>query len=215
MIIGQTNIGSHMWNMEHSESDIDIFEIYMEDTRKILLGQEPKSYCNQTEEKDISGHEIGKVVNMILKGNINFIWGVFSPIVYADTIHFKELRDLSNMNHSKQIYYSINGMAIHNLKRLKEEGLTEKKAKTIARTIQFGIDYLNGGGIKYTNFNYKQFPTDYKSIIDYLEMQLDELNEAKSQSKLPEEPENKALLNEWLINKRIEYYDNMKYKLGD
>ena len=206
-IISRTNVGSHMWGMERPDSDLDIFEIYLADTRDILLGKQPKSYCYKVgTTEDISGHELGKALQMIMDGNINFVCGVYSPLIIFDSNLFKQFRSIALQNQSQKIYKSVHGMAIHNIKHLKLEGLTEKKAKTILRTIEFGIEFLNGNGAKFRKYD-KQLPPDYRSTICLIEGKLKELDNAKLTSPLPELPENIHVANDWLCKLRIKEYD--------
>ena len=89
-IIAKTTVGSHVWNMNHKGSDIDLFQIYVEPTRDILDGTAKKrSYFKQIGEKDDAIHEVEKVVTLLLAGNINFIIGVLSPLVQTTLDEFR------------------------------------------------------------------------------------------------------------------------------
>jgi len=204
-ILSRTNVGSHMWGMERPDSDIDLFEIYLEDTAEILLGRDCKSYCTKipcTPPKDIAGHELGKAMNMVIRGNVNFVWGVFSPIVETTTKEFEQLKKLAELNTSKLMYKSIHGMSKHNIEHLNQAGLTEKKARTILRTIDFGINFLQTGTYKFKK-NTEELPGDYKSTVGVINQRLQVLEYSLKISPLPELPEFQDEANDWLIKVRL------------
>ena len=64
-----TNVGSHMWKMNHENSDTDVFECYFLPTREILMGRLPNSHFSQDKENkvDTQVQEISKVTTEIIK----------------------------------------------------------------------------------------------------------------------------------------------------
>ena len=63
-ILWQTNVGSHMWGMEHDGSDYDIFECFMVSPIDILRGKADVRSESVTEANvDYAVHEIGTIVN--------------------------------------------------------------------------------------------------------------------------------------------------------
>ena len=197
-IIAKTIVGSHVWKMNHKDSDTDYFIIYKIPTHKILDGSiNPRSQCKIINDDDITLHEVGHVVNMLLKGNINFIIGVLSPLVIEQTKSFKELQQLTRQHLSKNIYHSIHGLATSNYKKFIESGKdnTEKKRNTIARTLNFGISILEGSGPDFapaTNWSEKE-----------IEILIESFTITYNNSKLPEKPPEKPFRN-WLLKTRIE-----------
>jgi len=120
-ILFRTIVGSHMWGQHHSESDTDMFECYVVDTRSILLGDRydrGKKTKGDNWEKD--SFEIGHIIEMLLKGNVNFLWGVMSPKkdLVATNIdpNIWDLRQIVMDNLSRATVHSIRGFATHNLK---------------------------------------------------------------------------------------------------
>jgi predicted nucleotidyltransferase len=108
-IIAETNVGSHLWKMQHKDSDIDLFQIYVEPTKNILNGTAKKaSYFKQKDNHDYAIHEAEKVVAMLLQGNINFVVGVCSPLINKTTVEFDVLREITMNNLSKNCFHSIN-----------------------------------------------------------------------------------------------------------
>lgn len=195
-IIAETVVGSHIWNMNHKGSDIDLFQIYLEPTRKVLDGTSKKeSYFKQIAGVDTAIHEAGKVVNMLLAGNINFIVGVLSPLVQTTSDEFRELRLLVEANLAKNCYYSINGLAIHN--KLKYEGtdkMTDKRWNQIIRSLEFGIRILKGEGV--------QFKSVENGSAEVFEEKLACLLKAFETSSIPEKP-NEKLFRDWLYDIRM------------
>lgn len=216
----KTNVGSHMWMMETPDSDIDIFEAKMADPRDILIGK--KYDVSQTRKEmvedveiDIASHEIGKVVQMILKNNVNFIWGVTSPIVVEDEYEIlDELRGLTESNISKLIFYPVRGLALHNQKDYllpyfdKDLGITKpprdpspKRCGIIVRTLMYGVKVLMGSPAS------RSYPL-YRSGITYgpedVPAWLERLARAFEASPLPERPTYHKQLNDWLYELRLE-----------
>jgi len=190
-VIGKTMIGSHIWGMNHENSDEDYFEIYLDSTENLFRGTpQNDSVFTQKDGVDTHSHELGKVINQLLKGNINFLIGVTSPIVVETTKTFDELKKITLHNLSKQTYYSVKGMALGNYKKYVGEldlkdttgiNITEHKCNQIIRGIQFGITLL-----KYRTLEYKPFTGGTAEMI---KQKMDELDKAFSESTIPEVPD--------------------------
>lgn len=195
-IIAETVVGSHIWSMNYKDSDTDIFQVYMESTRKILDGTaRNKSSFKQIDGVDVSIHEVRKVVNMLLAGNINFMVGVLSPIMITTTDEFKELKQLVKNNLAKNCYHSINGLAIHN--QMKYEGtdkMTTKRWNQIIRSLEFGIRILSGEGVKFVPVK--------GGCKQLFQAKLMTLQTAFNTSPLPEKPNEKPF-RDWLYSVRI------------
>jgi len=196
-IIGKTIIGSHMWNMNHKNSDVDYFTIYKVSTYQILTGAiNPRSVFKTTDKEDNTYHEVGHVVNQLLKGNINFILGVLSPSVKIKSPEFIKLREIIIDNIPKNIYHSIHGAAVANYKKyiLSNKEDTSKKRGTIARTLTFGIRVLDGQGISF-------LPATIWTEKN-IESLIQTLDESHKFSALPETIPEK-LLRDWLLKVRL------------
>ncbi len=80
-------VGSHMWGMENEESDIDLVMIYVVPTRRILRGEKfPATIRQEMAAReggiyDTLGWEIGHLIDLLIKGNVNAIWYATSPLV--------------------------------------------------------------------------------------------------------------------------------------
>lgn len=120
-ILFRTIVGSHMWGQHHSESDTDKFECHIFDTRSFMLGNRHDG-CKKTEgdNEETDSCEIGHVIKQLLKGNVNFLWGVMSPKFDLVTSNIDptvfDLRSVVHNNLSKATAHSVRGFAIHNLR---------------------------------------------------------------------------------------------------
>lgn len=190
-IISINNVGSHMWKMNHANSDNDLGLIYVAQTKELLRGT--AIMCSKQTEignDDWTIHEVGKVVEMLIKGNVNYVWIVTSPLIMFETKYSRKLKEIYESNMSANIYHSIRGLAKKNFKKYlvdgnlaEGEGLAkiEKKRKIIVRTLKFGINVLNGNGLQYETITEE---LDNAKVLKYME----ELDKAYESTKLPEKP---------------------------
>ena len=194
-----TVFGSDIWGMRHSKSDMDLFRVYVVSTEDILKGvANTRSKFIQKDNIDIALHEIGKVIDQLLKDNMNFIIGVMSPIIVEvyNPVLFYELRSIVRRNISKNCYHSIHGMAVHNYRKYVESGLdkSETRCNKILRVLRFGQRLLRENQIV--------FEPVAGGTPEIVEEELKILEIAYKNSKLPEKP-NEEEFREWLYNLRI------------
>lgn len=203
-----TNVGSHMWKAETPSSDVDLFICYVAPLKDILIGMKVKSKHHQVDNRDMTIHEIGHVVRQIGDNNVNFMWGVLSPITVQAKSNrvigdpFNDLRELTRKNLSKKIYHSIHGLAVHNYKKyikdnpknLSEEKLT-KKCNIVYRTAMFGCRILIGKG--------EVFLPSFRTTPKEVETVIAKLDRAYEQSNLSESPQHMEELYDWLCDLRL------------
>lgn len=197
LILFETVVGSHVWGMETGLSDTDTFRAYIVPSITILNGTaETKSKFIQIGDKDIAQHEIGKVINQILKGNINFLIGVMSPLCVLSGKEHKALKEIVVAHLAKNCFHSIHGMAAHNYKKYIDTGkdTSERRCNTILRGMRFGERILEGKGIVFERVK-GGTPMEIKQEFEIL-------NESFSSSKLPEIPEEKPF-RDWLLSVRL------------
>jgi len=162
--------------MNHKDSDIDLFTAYIVPTIDILSGENigNGSHNQQSTELDIVSHEIGKIINELIKGNINFLVGTLSTTILCQRKHYlDDLKQLLNeYGQTKSCKNSIRGLAFSNYKKYiincnsdKKEQLITKKCNTINRTLLFGINVLNGNGFKFMP-TFNQTPEDVTEMLD-------------------------------------------------
>lgn len=195
----ETVVGSHAWNMQRPDSDIDIFQAYQVPTKDILSGiLRQNSHFTAGEEKDESRHEIGVVIEQLIKGNFNFVVGVCSPIVNEDKYgYLKELREITKRNLAKNIYHSTKGLAIHNYKKyfnpkniidrsvtndIIRQQVLQKKANLVVRSLMFGESILTFGEINFMKIIKNQTEEDIHYWIDAID-------DSYKDSKLSETPD--------------------------
>lgn len=208
-LLGVTCIGSHMWGTNHPGSDIDLFSVVATPARPILRG-DPPSILKRSEFRsntdhgwphDIHTHDLGRTVDFVLSGNVNFVVGAMSPIVLHSTPIFEELRKWMVENPNKESYHSIRGMTEHNLKRYGHEGsdgrrrLTERGAGKLLVYLEFGIHPLREG-------EYRFGPPQSNLTLEMVLRKMMELDKAYDYSDL--EPPAEDDLRNWLWRVRHE-----------
>lgn len=198
-ILFRTKIGSHVWGMNHKGSDTDVFEAYVAPTEDILKGvADIKSKFIQKDGVDIARHEVGKIVDQLLKGNINFIIGVKSPIIERDSLELFQLSRIVKETIAKNCYYSIHGLAVHNYKKYIESGTdpSERRCNKILRVLKFGQRILDGEGIAFKKVE--------KGTPDKIEEGIWILDRAFKTSSLPNKP-TEAPFRDWLYMVRTDF----------
>ena len=199
----RTNIGSHMWKMNHEGSDEDIGIVYMMDSRDLLLGKYPKGkQQHDVNNQDLVYYELSTVIEQLLKGNVNFLWLTMSPVIVSEYRNaLKELREVVATNLSKQSYHSIAGIAKHNIYHFIQKGdrdsaIYKKKLNLIGRTLKFGINLLTWGKCMYQK-------VDIQNEAELLELKT-QLDQSYQSSTLPETPDPKPF-EQYLIRWRLKY----------
>lgn len=206
-----TIVGSHAWNMQNKNSDLDIFEVFINSTRDILSGiSEQKSYFRTEKYKDKNIHEIGVVIEQLLKGNFNFVSGICSPVIEEDKYgYLSELRDIVKRNFAKNIYHSTMGLATHNWRKyfvnnLKDGTITEeklqKKRNQIVRSLILGCDILYLNNMRFMKIR------DQRDVD--VQFWMKEIKTFYEESKLPESPDPKEF-RDFLYKLRIDELNNL------
>ena len=196
----RTNIGSHMWGMEHPKSDIDMAVVYAMDSRDWIIGKKPRGKQVQDGMEDTTFYELDVFITHLLKGNCNYLWAIMSPIMFSKyKSAFVELRQIVATNIAKNCYYSIDGMSRHNIYHFIECGdryslKYKKKLNLIGRTLKFGINALLWG-------KYMFQKTDIKSEEELYDLKI-ALNNAFLNSTLPEKPDPKPF-HDYLVKWRL------------
>jgi predicted nucleotidyltransferase len=198
-----TCVGSHMWQMESVESDIDLVVIYTAPTRSLLRGEKISPTISQRmEEKDgmiydTLGWEIGHLINQLLKGNVNAIWYASSPLVLQPSPVQKELKALIEANLCRETYRSIKGMAESQIQsEQKPDRIVGKSYRTALRTINFGIELLTNGRLCFE-------PVLHIPEAEEVAEMMCQLAEAYEASSLPDLPD-EEVFREFLLRLRLE-----------
>jgi predicted nucleotidyltransferase len=199
-------VGSHMWGMNSPESDIDLVMIYIAPTRSLLRGDKvPYTIRQQIAPKngkiyDTLGWEIGHLINQLIKGNINAIWYVTSPLIIKPSRVQEELSALVRTNLCRQTYHSIKGMAESQIKSEEKPGakpnIAGKGYRTALRTINFAIHLLSEGKICFA-------PVLHTPHKDEVMEKMQQLDESYASSLLPDRPDEDAF-REFLLKLRMD-----------
>ena len=195
-------VGSHMWGMQIQESDIDLVMIYIAPTRALLRGERISPTVRQQitarggEIYDTLGWEIGHLINQLIKGNVNAIWYVTSPLVIKPSIIQEELSALVEANLCRNTYHSVKGMAQSQIKSEEKAKKGGKGYRTAQRTINFGIKLLLEGKICFA-------PALRTPGAEEIMEKLQQLEEAYEASPLPDRPDENAF-REFLLRLRMD-----------
>ncbi len=199
-------VGSHMWGMNSPESDIDLVMINIAPTRSLLRGEKIMPTVHQQityrggEIYDTLGWEIGHLINQLIKGNVNAIWYVTSPLLVNPSIIQEELSALVRANLSRQTYHSIKGMAQSQIKSEEKPAkiprIAGKGYRTALRTINFGIELLLGGKICFV-------PVLHTPEAEEVMEKLQQLDKAYACSLLPDRPD-EDVFREFLLRLRLD-----------
>lgn len=195
-------VGSHMWGMQSPESDIDLVMIYIAPTRAILRGERISPTVRQQiaarggEIYDTLGWEMGHLINQLIKGNVNAIWYVTSPLLIKPSIIQEQLSAQVRANLCRETYHSIKGMAESQIKSEEKAAIAGKGYRTALRTINFGIKLLREGRICFA-------PVLHKPGAEEVMEKLQQLEEAYIASHLPDRPDEEAF-REFLFRLRLQ-----------
>jgi hypothetical protein len=207
-------IGSHMWGMESKESDIDLVMIYIVPTKRILRGEKfPATIRQEMAARgggiyDTLGWEIGHLIDLLIKGNVNAIWYATSPLVIMPSALQEELSAIVQANLCRESYHSIKGMAESQINsetgqlKLSGIGLVKRPGKgyrTALRTINFGIKLLREARISYE-------PVMHDPALEELKEGMNQLDEAYGQSMLPDLPDEDQF-RDFLLRQRLKEMD--------
>ncbi|MFZ3050986.1 MAG: nucleotidyltransferase domain-containing protein [Methanothrix sp.] len=207
-------VGSHMWGMESKESDIDLVMIYIVPTKRILRGEKFPATIRQEmaarggEIYDTLGWEIGHLIDLLIKGNVNAIWYATSPLVIMPSALQEELSAIVQANLCRESYHSIKGMAESQINsetgqlKLSGIGLVKRPGKgyrTALRTINFGIKLLREARISYE-------PVMHDPALEELKEGMNQLDEAYGQSMLPDLPDEDQF-RDFLLRQRLKEMD--------
>jgi predicted nucleotidyltransferase len=200
-LIFRSLVGSRMWGMEHEGSDYDYHMVYLEPTERFLGGTANKTTYDWFEdiagdEYDFHLHEIEHTLNLICKGNINNTLRLLSPKVeYADE-RMWNLREIVEENLSLSLFDSAKGMALSSYHKYEgTEDANPHRAAKILRIVRCVKRVFRDEGLWFYAVNPET--VKWNDILD----EVDELEEAKGNSTLQEEPDEERLRN-WLVRLR-------------
>ena len=184
-----TEVGSRMWGMADISSDYDLFFCYRTPASVYLrtgnfdATRPQQKFNHDGKEFDCQFMEIGHLIHLLMKGNVNAIWAVCSPIVHQSSDTRLELKDLVESQLSKDSYPSILGMATSQFKDAEKRAEVRGKEKSLAtcvRTLNFGLALLNGRGCDFSPY--------WDATPEICKQSFDDLEKAMFASTLPVHP---------------------------
>lgn len=192
-------VGSQAWNMARPDSDEDRFYVFAHDLPDLLRGTTGKTNYHEAQYLpgvDVSVHEVGKVVDMLVKGNINFVMGMTSPLVTISNGWGTSLSKLTKETIATNVCDSVLGMTAANVKKYASRGPTVErmKAPKMVRVLRFAEGIVSGNGFHFDPVSECGWDTVREAVKD--------LELARSLSTLPETPDEDSL-RDWLLEYRL------------
>jgi uncharacterized protein len=222
--------GAHYYGFPSPDSDVDLKGIHLAPTRAHLGLAPPPETHDVTElfegvEHDLTTHEAGKALALLLRGNGNMLERILTPLQVIESEDVGALRELARGAVSKRFASHYRGylaqMCREHAKRPRAKSLlyAYRVALTGAHLLSTGelcADVLETGPL----YGF----ADVAELVAYkrehgekaaIDEHLDETHRARwpalealladalARSSLPDEPPNRAALNEWLIARRL------------
>lgn len=210
-VVLETVVGSHAWGMDHEGSDLDLFRVKVTHAGDILRGEHGGVSSSQSSgperDVDVVTHSAGKVVEQLLKGNVNYVLGVLSPLPQEALEHGRVLRDLVRGNLSVSTYWSVQGLCHSNYDKYyaKDKDRSRHRAAKVKRIHDFGVRLLRDEEVVFEDPR----PCTWDDFDAYNEdgrWVFPELEGAYEDTSLPESPPEEPFRN-WLMDARIEHWD--------
>ena len=209
-------VGSFAWRMDHPGSDHDLFNCYITPTVDILAGRCAPGGCHvghdDTSNTDVQSHEMQRWVDGALTGNLNYVVGLVSPIVYTDPYGLlRELREILLAHPSRAIVPSTIGMAKSSLEKIRRHRVSGdtrrawKNVTTALRSLRFARRLLETGEPWLEPISVFDCAEDLDLGVDRVNRELDDLVAMNGQlsESLPARPAD-AAFREYLLNVRLQ-----------
>jgi predicted nucleotidyltransferase len=223
--------GGHAYGFPSPDSDIDLKAVHVAPTEALLgLAPPPSNAPDRIEvldgvEIDYSSNEIQPVLVGILQGNGNFIERVLSRFVVRSSPEHASLRELVSGSLSRRLHRHYRGFASGQLREWEKDGFrSAKKLLYVLRTTLTGTHALLTGRIE-TDVTLLLDDHGLGAAAELVEAKrrgehseltadvaerwrkevgraFDVLDAALARSQLPEEPQNGAEVEAWLVDLR-------------
>lgn len=222
--------GAHAYGFPSPDSDLDLKAVHIDPTRVVLGLEQSKTPAQRVEvidgvEIDYSSNEIQPVLTGILQGNGNYIERILGTLSLESSDELATLRPLVSRALSRQVYRHYLGFATSQLKEFQTaEAPTAKSVLYVLRTALTGAHLLRTGEMaidltdhldRYGFGNARELINAKRAgertalsdavrdrWLDEIKRAFAILEEAHASSTLPEQPENRQALNDWLIELR-------------
>lgn len=220
--------GAHAYGFPSPDSDLDLKGVHLAPTRTWLgLGREapPVEQIQFIEgvEVDYSSHELGMVLQGVLKGNGNFVERILGDLLLVRSPLLDELQPLVRGALSRRVHHHYRGFA-HNQHREAEKTHRAKKVLYVLRTNLTGAHLLHSGELV-TDLNRlareygfeigdlleaksraEKQPLDdttYADATTRMDRAFATLDDALPASVLPADPPNVVEIDAWLVRTRL------------
>lgn len=242
-ILSAIESGSRMWGFSSKNSDYDIRFIYINNPHYYLSVNKKKDYIEVMDKEknlDFSGWDIKKALSLLIRSNMSLYEWINSPITYVNSDEMDSLINLSEyLWEKKNLIYAHIHLARGNYQHYiaNKTEIKLKKYLYILRTIaacmwleknHIGRDLPNIENGIYTLDCKEEIISRYCSYpvtIDHLSLVIKEDNKyiydllqkivkAKKEGKELSTSKPNKRANKW-IEKKIEYYKNYAYNLGN
>lgn len=222
--------GSHLYGFATPKSDLDLKGIHLAPAAHVLgLGPLPETHDRQGKLHgiacDLTTHEAGVAVGLMLKGNGNVLERIMSPHQLGDPAASSALQDLVPQALSRRCFGHYRGY----FRGMQREFHRQGKLKSLLATYRVALTGLH---LLRTAEVLTHLPTlakihDLSELVDLIARRVDgdadplteaeitrwtqgwpaleaRLEAARDQSVLPEHPVGRAACNAWLIQTRTE-----------
>lgn len=220
--------GAHAYGFPSPDSDLDMKAIHVARTEDLLGLEAPAPTVDRAEilegvEIDYTSNELAHALAGILRGNGNFLERVLGSLQPSTSPLLAELAPLVRRALSRRVHRHYRGFAMNQLSFLEKEP-TAKKLLYVLRTSITGIHLLRTGELeadltrlcddyglgdardlvlrKRTGERIGVDPELLAAWRPRLDVLFTELDRARDESPVPEEPPNEAELRDWLVEVR-------------
>jgi len=222
--------GSHYYGFPSQDSDVDLKGIHLADPRALLGLDGPRETHDVLEvfegvEHDLTTHEAGKALALLLRGNGNVLERIFTPIQLTSSEATSELAELARGALSTRFFPHYRGY----FAGMCREHASSPRAKSLLYTYRValtGVHLLRAGVVRgdvLANAA-EHGVTGVEELIAFkrehgekaaIDPRLDAehrarwpaleamLERARDESALPAEPPNRAAFDAWLIERRL------------
>lgn len=144
--------GAHHYGFPSPDSDLDLKGIHLAPTEALLGLSVPAETWDETEwfegvECDLTSHELGKAMHLLLRGNGNMLERILSPYQVVRTDELAELQALARASVGKQVYGHYRGY----FAGMQREHAREPRTKSMLYTYRValtGIHLLTTGELE-------------------------------------------------------------------
>lgn len=222
-------VGAHAYGFPSEDSDLDLKGMHIAPTPSLLgLAAPPETHdvlkVWEGVEHDLTTHEVGKALSLLLRGNGNVLERLTSPLQIVDTEDLEALRALARGALSQRFFDHYRGY----FGGMRREHAREPRAKSMLyayRVALTGLHLLETGEVEMDvsktapahGFDVdalialKRAGAEKGALPEALDAahrarwaELEEkLAAARERTALPDEPPNVAAIEAWLVERRL------------